>query len=82
MAAAIWRRHKVVGHAFRGIWEFVVGDDWRVALWVVAALATTALIAAVGWPAWWLTPIATLAILRGSVRRGSKPGRRQARRRS
>lgn len=59
----------MIGRAARGIWEFVVGDDWRVALWVAVALAATALIAAVGWPAWWLTPIATLAILRASVRR-------------
>ncbi|HET8565908.1 MAG TPA: hypothetical protein VFL77_05490, partial [Solirubrobacterales bacterium] len=57
----------------RGFWEFVVGDDWRVALWVVATIAATAAIAAVGWPAWWLTPTATLAILRDSVRRGSRP---------
>jgi hypothetical protein len=52
-----------------GIWEFVVGDDWRVALGVVAMLSATAVIAALGLPAWWLSPIATLAILRRSVRR-------------
>ena len=63
----------MIGRAVRGIWEFVVGDDWRVALWVVAALSATAVIAELGWAAWWLTPVATLAILRGSVRRGSQP---------
>jgi hypothetical protein len=56
----------------RGVWEFVVGDDWRVAVWVVVTIAATAAIAAVGRPAWWLAPVATLAILRGSVRRGSQ----------
>jgi hypothetical protein len=61
----------MIERAARGVWEFVVGDDWRAALWVVAALAATAVIASVGWPAWWITPVATLAILRGSVKRGS-----------
>ncbi|MBK5218487.1 MAG: hypothetical protein JJE35_01685 [Thermoleophilia bacterium] len=54
-----------------GIWEFVVGDDWRVALGIVAMLAATALIAALDLPAWWLSPIATLAILHRAVRRGA-----------
>lgn len=54
----------------RGIWEIVVGDDWRVALGIVAMLAATALIAALDLPAWWLSPVATLAILHRSVRRG------------
>jgi hypothetical protein len=62
----------VIQRAAHGIWEFVVGDDWRVALWVVVTIAATAAIAAVGWPAWWLAPAATLAILRDSVRRGSQ----------
>jgi hypothetical protein len=52
-----------------GIWEFVVGDDWRVALGIVAMLAATAVIAALDLPAWWLSPIATLAILHRSVGR-------------
>ncbi|HKB50435.1 MAG TPA: hypothetical protein VKC63_03290 [Solirubrobacterales bacterium] len=54
-----------------GIWEFVVGDDWRVAFGIVVTLSATALIAALDLPAWWLSPIATLAILYWSVRRGS-----------
>lgn len=62
----------MIGRAARGIWEFVVGDDWRVALWVVVALSATAALAAFAWAAWWLTPVATLVILRRSVRRGSQ----------
>jgi hypothetical protein len=54
------------------IWEFVVGDDWRVALGIVAMLAATAVIAALGLPAWWLSPVATVAILYRSVRRGGR----------
>jgi hypothetical protein len=60
-----------------GVWEFVVGDDWRVALAIVAMLAATALIAALGLPAWWLSPVATIATLYLSVRRaGTRPRRR------
>jgi hypothetical protein len=60
----------LIGRFLRGAWEFVVGDDWRVAAGVVLTLGATAALAALGWPAWWLAPIATLAILRDSVRRG------------
>ncbi len=34
--------------------DFVVGDDWRVAAWVVAALILTGVLAAIGLPAWWV----------------------------
>ena len=38
-------------------YDFVVGDDWRVAVVVVAALALTALLVhAAGFNAWWLVP--------------------------
>jgi hypothetical protein len=53
----------------RGVWEFVVGDDWRVALGIVAMLAATAAVEGLGLPAWWFSPIATVAILYVSVRR-------------
>jgi len=59
-----------------GIWEFVVGDDWRVALGVVVMLGATAVVAALGLPAWWLSPIATIAILYLSVRRAGADPRR------
>ena len=43
--------------AFARFWyEFIVGDDWRVAVAVLAALAVTALVAAAGLPAWWVLP--------------------------
>ena len=49
--------------AFAGFWyDFVVGDDWRVAVAVVAALAITSVIATTAVPAWWVLP-ATVAIL-------------------
>ncbi len=52
-----------------GAWEFVVGDDWRVALGVVVTLAATAAIAAAGLPSWWLSPLATALILYRSLKR-------------
>jgi hypothetical protein len=55
--------------AAHGAWEFVVGDDWRSAVGVVVALGLTAAVAGLGLPAWWVAPVATLAILYWSVRR-------------
>jgi hypothetical protein len=55
--------------ASRGAWEFVAGDDWRSAVGVVVALGLTAAVAGLGLPAWWVAPVATLAILYWSVRR-------------
>ena len=59
--------------AFARFWyEFVVGDDWRVAGGVVAALALTAVLAHQDLPAWWLPPIAVVATLFGSLRRATR----------
>jgi len=52
-----------------GIWEFVVGDDWRTALGVAIAIALTALIADTGVAAWWVMPVAVLLLLALSLRR-------------
>jgi hypothetical protein len=43
-------------------YDFVVGDDWRVAVVVVAALA-------LGVNAWWLLPVFVFAALGWSLRR-------------
>jgi hypothetical protein len=53
----------------RAAWEFVVGDDWRVALGVVVILAAIAVLAGLGLAAWWLGPLGAVAILYASVRR-------------
>lgn len=57
--------------AARGVWEFLVGDDWLTALGVVATLTMTALIAATGAAAWWVTPPAVIALLALSLRRAT-----------
>ncbi|HEY7967724.1 MAG TPA: hypothetical protein VID68_11895 [Solirubrobacteraceae bacterium] len=53
----------------RFCWDFVVGDDWRVSVEIVAAVGATAALAAGGVAAWWVLPIAVVAILYGSLRR-------------
>jgi hypothetical protein len=57
-------------------WDFVVGDDWRVAAGVVVALAATAAVAAAQVPAWWCTPAVVIVVLVLSVRRGVRDARR------
>ena len=55
-----------------GIWEFVVGDDWVSAIGVVAAIGITALVAAAGGAAWWVMPVAIVALLATSLRRAAR----------
>jgi len=52
---------------FRFLWDFVVGDDWRIAVGVVVALAITALISDTSVSAWWVLPAAVALLLAGSV---------------
>jgi hypothetical protein len=56
----------------RAVWEFVVGDDPLTAFGVVVALGATALIAGAGAPAWWVMPVAVLALLALSLRRAAR----------
>jgi hypothetical protein len=51
------------------IWDFVVGDDWRVALGVAVAIGATALVADTSVAAWWVLPVAVVALLGDSLRR-------------
>jgi hypothetical protein len=53
--------------AARGVWEFVVGDDWRVALVAVLAIAVTALVSDSSISAWWILPLAVVVVLTASV---------------
>jgi len=49
-------------------WDFIVGDDWRIAAGVVVALALTAALAHAAITAWWLLPLAAVAMLALSLR--------------
>lgn len=49
--------------------DFVLGDDWTVAATVAAALLGTAWLVGAGRPAWWLLPLAVIAVTSWSLRR-------------
>jgi hypothetical protein len=60
-----------------GMWEFVVGDDWRTALGVVLALGLTALLADAAIAAWWVMPPAVVGLLALSIRRAARESSRR-----
>ncbi|MGN6379892.1 MAG: hypothetical protein ACTHNU_13145 [Gaiellales bacterium] len=49
------------------LYEFVVGDDWRIAAGVVVAFAVTWVLTRNEVNAWWLIPAFVAALLGGSV---------------
>lgn len=56
--------------AFARFWyDFVIGDDWRVAAGIALALGATAALTHLGLNAWWLPPLAAAALLALSLRR-------------
>jgi hypothetical protein len=57
-----------------GVWDFVVGDDWRTAVGVVVALAATGVVSAVGLASWWVLPVAVAALLGRSLQRAARRG--------
>lgn len=56
-----------IGHSLRAFalfwWDFIVGDDWKIAAGVIVALAVTAFLSATTVPAWWVLPVAVLGVL-------------------
>jgi hypothetical protein len=52
-------------------WDFVIGDDWRIAVGVALALGASAALAATGEPAWWVLPLAVVVLLYFSLRRAA-----------
>lgn len=62
---------------FGAFWyDFVVGDDWRVAAGVVVALALTYVLStATSIPSWWVLPVAVVILLTLSLRRAIQPKR-------
>jgi hypothetical protein len=53
-------------------WDFIVGDDWRVAAGVIAALGLTAFLAHRDIAAWWVLPAAVALLLAESLRRATR----------
>lgn len=50
------------------LWDFVIGDDWRIALAVGVALVVTLVLSDNGVTAWWLLPAVVAVTLAVSVR--------------
>ena len=62
---------------FGAFWyDFVIGDDWRVAVGVVLALAATYGLHQAAWPAWWVVPVAVVILLPYSLWRTTRSQRR------
>ncbi len=56
--------------AFLAFWyDFVVGDDWRVAVGVVVALAAIYGVSHTSVAAWWIAPVAVVVLLSWSLLR-------------
>ncbi len=61
--------------AFAAFWyDFVVGDDWLIAVGVVIGLALTYLMSRAAVPAWWLLPLALVLLLPLSLWRAARRG--------
>ncbi|MGH3830053.1 MAG: hypothetical protein ACRDRS_06300 [Pseudonocardiaceae bacterium] len=50
-------------------YDFLVGDDWTIAVGVVLALSLTTALTLTDITAWWLPPLAVLGMLALSLRR-------------
>ena len=48
-------------------WDFIVGDDWRLVVGVLATVGVVVLLADHGTNLWWLLPPAILGLLAASV---------------
>ena len=59
-------------------WDFIVGDDYRIALAVIVLLGVTALLSRSGIAAWWLLPLGISAMLATSVFTAARRGRRES----
>jgi hypothetical protein len=60
--------------AFFAFWyDFIVGDDWRIAVAVVVGLAVTYALSQADIPAWWVLPAAIGVFLPLSLWRTTRP---------
>jgi hypothetical protein len=53
-------------------WDFIVGDDWRVAAGVAIGLGLTYVLAHAGLNVWWLLPLAIALVLAASLWRAAR----------
>ena len=57
-------------------WDFVVGDDWRLAIGGALALGATGVFAHRGHNAWWIAPVVVVVLLVGTLARARPKVRR------
>jgi hypothetical protein len=62
----------VLRRVLRFWWDFLVGDDWRVAVGIAVAFGFSAVLAWMGIAAWWVLPLAAVAVLAESLRRATR----------
>jgi hypothetical protein len=65
-----------VASFFRFWYDFVIGDDWRIAAGVVLAVLGTWGLERAGIAAWWVLPIAVILLLAISLSREVRRSRR------
>ena len=65
------RRAKAV---LQFMWDFVIGDDWRIAAGVVLALGATSLASNKSGSVWWILPAAVAVLLALSVWAAARKG--------
>jgi hypothetical protein len=53
-------------------YDFIIGDDWRVAVGVAVALGATYAVSFTAVPVWWLLPVAVVVLLAVSLRRATR----------
>jgi hypothetical protein len=53
-------------------WNFIVGDDWRVAVIIAVAIAAAAALTHSGVNAWWLVPVGVAVALSESLWRAAR----------
>lgn len=52
---------------FKFLWDFVIGDDWRIAAAVAVTLVLTLVLSNNGATVWWILPLVVLVMLSVSV---------------
>jgi hypothetical protein len=66
--------------AFGAFWyDFLIGDDWRVAVGVVVALVVTYWVSRTAVASWWIMPAAVIVLLPMTVWRATREVRKQER---
>jgi hypothetical protein len=61
-----------VGAFGRFWWDFVVGEDWRIAAGVALVLGLTAFLVTRDRDTWWIPPLGIAVVLAGSLWRGTR----------